>query len=141
MKFVWLGLSPTNNTQLLAGLVCSLLGYCLCLCLSLHDSNARLAAGPAMCRCVDTPCKACKRCLRDFSPFVTSAANMALTDKDQLAAAFSTFCTGTAGRDPSVCQTAQLGVAGSFRGNAARRAGAICSLLLECNAATVAACR
>lgn len=90
--------------------------------------------------CVDTPCKSCKRCLQDFSPFVKNTQTMALTDKDQLAAAFSTFCSSTK-RSAGVCESARLALSSSFRGNAARRAGAICVLLSECNTTTVRDCR
>lgn len=93
-----------------------------------------------VCRCVDTPCKACKRCLTDFSGFVTDSALAALTNT-QLEAAFYDYCVSSARREPAVCDTARLGIASSFRSNGARRAGTICTLLSECNSTLVAGCR
>lgn len=91
-------------------------------------------------RCVDTPQKACKRCLTDFGPFVTAPSTAALT-ATQLPDAFREFCISSARREPGVCEAAKLGVASSFRGLAGRRAGAICALLSECNSTLVAGYR
>lgn len=87
--------------------------------------------------CVDTPCKSAKRCLKDFAPFVSQAAS--LTSTDALADAFAAFCVSS-GRQQAVCDSARLGISGSFKGNAGKRAGAICSLLSECDQKAVANC-
>jgi hypothetical protein len=100
---------------------------------------------PAVCcavlsRCVDTPCKSCKRCLSDFGPFVTDPAYTGLSST-ALPDAFRDFCVTRAGRQVAACDMAKLVIASSFRGNAARRAGAICTVLSECNSTQLAGCR
>jgi hypothetical protein len=91
-------------------------------------------------RCVDTPCKSCKRCLSDFSPLVTDPAYTCLSSS-AMPDVFRDFCVTTAGRQATACDMAKLGIASSFRGNAARRAGAICTVLSECNSTQLAGCR
>lgn len=103
----------------------------------LLDAPCCVSAAP---RCVETPCKSCKRCLQDFSSFVNDPTRMALTSADALGDAFKAACLST-GRQEVVCNTARLGVAASFRGQAAKRAGAICTLLSECNRTSVTGCR
>jgi hypothetical protein len=93
----------------------------------------------SLCSCADTPCKACKRCLTDFSTFIRDPA-VATLAKSELEVAFQDYCVNSAGREPAVCEMARLGVASSFRGNTGRRAGAICMLLSECNSTTVSGC-
>lgn len=109
---------------------------------AVQAASLRSAAAALCCcyRCVDTPCKACKRCLTDFNPFTTAPSVAALTAA-QLPDAFRDFCINSAGRDPAVCEMARSGVASSFRGLAGRRAGAICSLLSECDSTLVSGCR
>jgi hypothetical protein len=115
-------------------IVCS-----VCDGVNVADFNVLCHAVFNICRCVDTPCKACKRCLTDFSTFVRDPAVATLV-KSELEAAFRDYCVNSAGREPAVCDMARLGIASSFRGNAGKRAGAICTLLSECNSTIVSGC-
>ncbi|KAF6254423.1 hypothetical protein COO60DRAFT_1665172 [Scenedesmus sp. NREL 46B-D3] len=98
-----------------------------------------VASGIETCRniggCADTPCKSCRLCLQHFQSFVNAPPFTATTGPDEVAAAFSKACAATNKYSAPACESARVGIANSFRGNAGRRAGSICRLLGDCNPA------
>lgn len=105
-----------------------------------------VSSGLETCRniggCADTPCKSCRVCLQSFQSFVTTPSYAATASPDEIAAAFSTACAATNKYSASACESARVGIASSFRGNAGRRAGSICRLMGDCMPAKIPAdCR
>lgn len=89
--------------------------------------------------CTKKPAVACKDCLDQVAAWVTSAnTNRQAYTAEELKAAFTTACT-SASIPASACDRAAQGIATSFRGNKAFRAGAICEMLGECVATSLPA--
>lgn len=77
-------------------------------------------------------CETCQRCLSNFSTFVSGQVSSTAT-AEQLAAAFRAQCVAST-RPSADCDRVEKAIAGSFKGNLARRVGAICRVLGECDA-------
>jgi hypothetical protein len=85
---------------------------------------------------VVTPCERCGRCLTAARSLVSSTFNSSATPTT-LASSFYTWCSGQ-GYALASCRSIQTAITSSYKGNLARRAGALCQRLEEC-ASTVAA--
>lgn len=84
---------------------------------------------------VITPCERCSRCLTAARTLVSSTFNSSATPAT-LASSFYTWCSAQ-GYALASCRSLQTAITSSFKGNLARRAGALCQRLDEC-AASVA---
>lgn len=92
--------------------------------------------------CTKKPAYACKACLDQIMPWVSEAnTDRQAHTTEQLTVPFSAFTSAcTAASIPaSACDRAAQGIATSFRGNKAFRAGAICEMMGECVATSLPA--
>lgn len=92
--------------------------------------------------CADTACKSCRVCIQAFQSFADQHSGSSASP-DVIASDFAAIC-GAAPLDKykQMCESAKIGIANSFKGNAGKRAGSICHLLGECNPASLpASCR
>ena len=84
-----------------------------------------------VCSCRPTPCRVCRTCLSRTTAWIKSTTwNM--TNPDQIALAFGTFCRGT-GRPSILCTSIQADIQSSSTGNLGKRAGALCRAFGECD--------
>lgn len=75
--------------------------------------------------CVLKPRPSCERCLAEFGSILDPLASAA-----EVATQFGASCVLS--RSSDSCNSAKQAIASSYKGNAGRRAGSICSLLGEC---------
>ena len=83
--------------------------------------------------CVRTPCKLCSDCLVSMCTFVNQVA--AEGNATKVAAEFVSYCKSSSAERAAAaaCDRVQLQVAGSYRGNLAKRPAAVCRALDECS--------
>jgi hypothetical protein len=84
-----------------------------------------------------TQCERCSRCLTAAGAFVSSTFNSSTATSTKLGSDFYTWCSGR-GYPLASCVSLQAAIAGSYMGNLARRAGALCQRLQDCPAAVAA---
>lgn len=104
------------------GQVCSFAGgQQLCTCKGGKDTCARLGT------LVQTDCGRCSQCVSQAAAFTTAQQD---TPDAQLAAAWTTFCTGPLARAPAACAAVADAISANPR--VGRRAGLLCGLLKDC---------
>lgn len=82
-----------------------------------------------------TPCQECQQCITAVQPFVATAVASASDTADSLAGRFEALCLSNyTSKDVVNCKNAKNAVSYSYRGNAARRAGVLCTKLGKCSA-------
>jgi hypothetical protein len=84
-----------------------------------------------------TQCERCSRCLTAAGTFVSSTFNSSTATSAKLGSDFYTWCSRQ-GYPLASCLSLQTAIAGSYMGNLARRAGALCQRLQDCPAAVAA---
>jgi hypothetical protein len=85
--------------------------------------------------CMLKPKEACQGCLQAVRPWVEDNANGVDNTSAILGANFNLFCKENKVSVDGVCDRVQQAIANSFKGNLARRAGALCLALGECQPA------
>jgi hypothetical protein len=87
---------------------------------------------------VITPCARCSACITAIKGVVDAANATFSQSSSTLAANFYTWCSAQNTYALTSCRTVQTSIAGSYNGNLARRAGALCMRLGECSSSVAA---
>ena len=100
----------------------------MCSCLNGEDVCVQVP------KCVQTPCKVCADCVRDYQAFVASVQG--ISSAEQVAARFMAKCLTT--RTSQACAPVGAAVNSSTNGNMGKRASMLCTSLGDCPQSSVA---